>query len=67
MGLIRKIAIIMMLTGASSHTRREPSGKAEWARAKAEKAREKAAQAQAVRAEADAKVAGNRPQPWPGP
>ena len=38
MGLIRKIAIIMMLTGASSHTRREPPGKAEWARAKAEKA-----------------------------
>jgi hypothetical protein len=67
MGLIRKIAIIMMLTGASSHTRREPPGKAEWARAKAEKAREKAAQAQAVRAEADAKVAGGRPQPWPGP
>jgi len=60
MGLIRKIAIIMMLTGASSHTRREPPGKAEWARAKAEKAREKAAQAQAVRAEADAKVAGEQ-------
>jgi hypothetical protein len=60
MGLIRKIAVIMMLTGASSHIRREPPGKAERARAKAEKAREKAAQAQAVRAEADAKVAGEQ-------
>ena len=47
----------MMLGGVSSHTRREPPGKAERARAKAERAREKAAQAQAVRAEAEAKVA----------
>ena len=57
MGLIRKVASIMMLGGVSSHTRREPPGKAERARAKAERAREKAAQAQAVRAEAEAKVA----------
>ena len=47
----------MMLGGVSIHTRREPPGKAERARAKAERAREKAAQAQAVRAEAEAKVA----------
>jgi hypothetical protein len=60
MGLIRKAASIMMLIGVSSHTRREPPGKAEWARAKAERAEEKAAQAQAVRAEADAKVAGEQ-------
>jgi hypothetical protein len=57
MGLIRKVASTMMLGGVSSHTRREPPGKAERARAKAERAREKAAQAQAVRAEAEAKVA----------
>ena len=57
MGLIRKVASIMMLGGVSSHTRREPPGKAERARTKAERAREKAAQAQAVRAEAEAKVA----------
>ncbi len=60
MGLIRKAASIMMLGGVSSHTRREPPGKAERARAKAERAREKAAQAQAVRAEAEAKVAGEQ-------
>jgi hypothetical protein len=47
----------MMLGGVSSHTRHEPPGKAERARAKPERAREKAAQAQAVRAEAEAKVA----------
>jgi hypothetical protein len=29
MGLIRKVASIMMLGGASSHTTREPPGKAE--------------------------------------
>jgi hypothetical protein len=57
MGLIRKVASIMMLGGVSSHTRREPPGKAERARAKAERDREKAAQAQAVRPEAEAKVA----------
>lgn len=57
MGLIRKVASIMMLGGVSSPTRREPPGKAKRARAKAERAREKAAQAQTVRAEADAKVA----------
>jgi len=57
MGLIRKVASIMMLGGVSSHPRREPPGKAERARAKAERAQEKAAQAQAVRAEAEAKVA----------
>jgi hypothetical protein len=57
MGLIRKFASIMMLSGVSSHTRHEPPGKAERARAKAERAREEAAQAQAVRAEAEAKVA----------
>ena len=39
MGLIRKVASIMMLGGVSSHTRREPPGKAERARAKAERAR----------------------------
>ena len=60
MGIIRKAASIMMLIGVSSHTRREPPGKAERARAKAERAEEKAAQAQAVRAEADAKVAGEQ-------
>ena len=57
MGLIRKVASTMMLGGVSSHTRREPPGKAERARAKAERAREEAVQAQAVRAEAEAKVA----------
>jgi hypothetical protein len=64
MGLIRKAASIMMLSGMSSHTRREPPGKAERARTKAERAQEKAeraeekaAQAQAMRAEAEAKVA----------
>ena len=60
MGIIRKAASIMMLIGVSSHTRREPPGKAERARAKAKRAEEKAAQAQAVRAEADAKVAGEQ-------
>jgi hypothetical protein len=55
MGLIRKAASIMMLSGMSSHTRREPPGKAERARAKA--ARAQAVRAQAVRAEAEAKVA----------
>jgi len=60
MGLIRKAASIMMLSGMSSHTRQEPPGKAERARAKAQRAQEKAAQAQAVRAEADAKVAGEQ-------
>ena len=43
MGLIRKVASIMMLGGVSSHTRREPPGKAERARAKAERARGEAA------------------------
>ena len=57
MGLIRKAASIMMLSGVSSHTGREPPGQAERARAKAETAQENAAQAQAVRAEAEAKVA----------
>lgn len=56
MGLIRKVASIRMLGGVSSHTRREPPGKAERARTKAERAREEAPQAQAVRAEAEAKV-----------
>ena len=60
MGLIRKAARIMMLSGVSSHTRHELPGKAERARAKAERAQEKAAQAQAVRAEAEAKVAGEQ-------
>jgi len=36
MGLIREVASIMMLGGVSSHTRREPPGKAEWVRATAE-------------------------------
>jgi hypothetical protein len=57
MGLIGKVASIMMLGGVSSHTRREPPGNAEQARTKAERAREEAAQAQAVRVEAEAKVA----------
>ena len=57
MGLIRKAASIMMLSGMSSHTRREPPGKAEWDRAKADRAQKKAAEDQAVRAEAEAKVA----------
>jgi hypothetical protein len=57
MGLIGKVASIMMLGDASSHTRLEPPGKAERARTKAERAREEAAQAQAMRAEAEAKVA----------
>ena len=57
MGVIRKVASIMMLSGLSSHNRREPPGKAERARAKAKRAKEKTAQAQAVRAEAEAKVA----------
>src|SRR5215468_12428235 len=57
MGLIRKVASIMMLSGVSSHTRREPPGKAGWVRAKAQRARKRAAEAQAVRAEAEAKVA----------
>jgi hypothetical protein len=46
MGFIRKAASIMMLGGVSSHTRREPPGKAEQARTKAERAWEEAAQAQ---------------------
>jgi hypothetical protein len=50
MGLMRKFASIMMLSGVSSPAMREPAGKAERARAKA-------AQAQAIRAEAEAKVA----------
>jgi hypothetical protein len=57
MGLIRKAASIMILSGASSHARREPPGKAERAREKAERAQEKTTKAQAVRAEAEAKVA----------
>jgi hypothetical protein len=64
MGLIRKVASIMILGGMSSRTRREPPGKAQRAGAKAERAQEKAdeaqekaAQAQAVRAEAEAEVA----------
>jgi hypothetical protein len=67
MGLIRKVASIMMPGGVSSRTRREPPGKAERARAKAERARAKAerarakaAQARAVRAEAEAKVAAEQ-------
>jgi hypothetical protein len=67
MGLIRKAVSIMMLGSMSSHTGREPLGKAELARAKAnraqekaKKAQEKAAQAQAVRAEAEAEVAGEQ-------
>ena len=50
MGLIRKVAGIMMLGGVSSHTGREPPGKAEWFRANAERDRKKAAEAQAARA-----------------
>ena len=57
MGLISKVASIMMLGGVSSHTRREPPGKAERAPGEGREGREKAAQAQAVRAEAEAKVA----------
>jgi hypothetical protein len=53
MGVIRKVASIMMLSGVSSHTRHEPPGKTERARAKAQKAQEKAAQAQAVQAKAE--------------
>jgi len=49
MGLIRKVASIMMLSGVRNHARRKPPGTAERARAKAERAQEKAAQAQAVR------------------
>ena len=60
MGLIRKVASIMMLGGVSSHTGREPPGRAEWVRAKAGRARKKAAQAQAVSVEAEAKVAGEQ-------
>jgi hypothetical protein len=60
MGLIWKVASIMMLGGVSRHASRKPPGKAERARAKAERAQEQAAQAQAVRAEADAKVAGEQ-------
>jgi len=67
MGLIRKAVSIIMLGSMSSHTGREPPGKAELARAKAkraqekaEKAQEKAVQAQAVRAEAEAEVAGEQ-------
>ena len=50
MGLIGKVASVMMLGGVSSHARREPPGKAE-------RAQEKAAHAQAVRAGEEAKVA----------
>lgn len=57
MGLIKKVTSVMMLSGVSSHARREPPGKAQRARAKAKRAQETAAQAQAVRAEAEAKVA----------
>jgi hypothetical protein len=57
MGLIRKVASIMMIGGVSGHTGREPPGKAEWVRAKAERARKKTAETQAMRAEAEAKVA----------
>lgn len=57
MGLIRKVASIMMLSGVSRHARRKPPGTPARARAKAEGAQEKAAQAQAVRADAEAKVA----------
>jgi hypothetical protein len=60
MGVIRKVAIVVMLVGVSSHARREPPGKTERARAKAERAKEKAAQAEAVRAEAEAKVAAEQ-------
>jgi hypothetical protein len=74
MGLIRKAVSIMMLGSMSSHTGREPPGKAELARAKAKRAQEKAAQAQekaaqaqekaaqaqVVRAEAEAEVAGEQ-------
>ena len=60
MGLIRKVASIMMLGGVSSHTGREPPGKAEWVRAKAKRARKRAAEAQAMRAEAAAEVAGEQ-------
>ena len=56
MGLIRKVATIMMRGGVSSHTGREPPGRAEWVRAKAGRARKKAAQAQAMRAEAEAEA-----------
>jgi hypothetical protein len=46
MGFIRKAAsIMMMLGGGSSHTGREPPGKAERARTKTDRAREEAAQA----------------------
>jgi hypothetical protein len=55
----------MMLGGVSIHTRREPPGKAQRARATAERAREKTAQAQALRAGAEARcrgtVRGTRP------
>jgi hypothetical protein len=57
MGLITKVASIMMLGGGSSHTGREPPGKAEWDQAKADRDRKKAAEAQAMQAEAEAKVA----------
>jgi hypothetical protein len=58
MGLIRKVASIMMLGGVSSHARREPPGKAERARTKAERAREEAAQAQAMLSDASSTRAG---------
>ena len=48
---------LSLFGGVSSHTGREPPGKAEWVRAKAERARKKAAEAQAMRAEAEAKAA----------
>lgn len=60
MGLIRKVASIMMPGGVSSGTRREPPGKAEQARAKAERAWAKAAHALGLRAEAEAKVAAEQ-------
>jgi hypothetical protein len=67
MGLIRKVASIMMLGGVSSRAGREPPGKAEWVRAKADRARKEAAEARAVRAEAEAKVAEEQAAAWPGP
>jgi hypothetical protein len=43
MGLIRKVASIMMLGGVSSHTRREPQAQAVRAEAEAKVAEEQAA------------------------
>ncbi len=63
MGLIRKAASIMMLSGVSSHARREPPGKAERARAKADRAQEKAGQAQPVNARQLPDKAGHAQMP----